>query len=143
MAFRKSRIIALILLLFVLGLAGCTFDSGDSTNTVTDITWELSTISAQGEVTSVGRGASYTLILREDDTFRGQADCNEIGGTYSGNYSFVLTSTSAECGEDSLSARYQQILSNVVSGGPSGDNFALETAGGAERLEFTNSGRAR
>ena len=82
------------------------------------------------------------MILREDGTFSGKADCSQISGTYEGAYSVTLgPSTLAACGEDSLDQQYLQLLGSAVTGGPDGGGgFALETAGGAQRMIFSNGG---
>jgi putative lipoprotein len=52
-------------------------------------------------------------------------------------------STMAFCGEESLDQQFLALLSSVAAGGPDGSGgFALETAGGAERLNFENGGPA-
>ena len=151
-----------LLLVAGLTLVGCS--SGDSEaddagstdpNQVTDIVWEWETLKVQTgydneaqrpiqETTTIPNPENYTLILREDGSFSGKADCNEISGTYSadGGYSFTLgPSTMASCGEDSLDQQYLDLLSRIVAGGPDGGGgFALETPAGGERMEFRNGG---
>lgn len=162
---RQLRFLAVVLLLAVgLVLAGCSSrdsepDDAASTdpNQVTDIVWEWETLKVQTgydneaqrpiqETTTTPDPENYTLILREDGTFSGKADCNEISGTYSneGGYFFTLgPSTMAFCGEDSLDQQYLDWLDRVVAGGPDGaGGFALETPAGAERLEYRNGGSA-
>ena len=89
---------------------------------------------------------NYTLIFYPDGTFTGMADCNSISGTYSTENGFfvdVQTSTMAYCGENSLDTLYLSTLAEVAAGGPDGaGGFALETAGGAQRMEFKNGGTA-
>ena len=158
---KQVRILILVLVLvFGLIMAGCS--SGDATTTdpnqVSDVVWEWETLKVTTgfdneaqrpiqETTNIPNPESYTLILREDGTFSGRADCNEISGTYStaGGYAFTLgASTMAACSDDSLDQQYLQLLGNVVAGGPDGaGGFALETAGGGERLEFRNGGLAQ
>jgi heat shock protein HslJ len=107
--------------------------------------WETLIVQATQETTTVPNPENYTLTLREDGNFSGKADCNQISGTYStdGGLSFTLgPSTMAFCGEESLDQQYLQLLGSVVAGGPSGDGLALETAGGAERMEFGNGSAA-
>ena len=97
-------------------------------------------------MTTVPNPGSYTLIFYPDETFSGTADCNSISGTYSTRNGFsvkVQTSTMAYCGENSLDTLYLSTLAEVVAGGPDGaGGFALETAGGAQRMEFKNGGTA-
>ena len=153
-----------VALLLVTGLilGGCS--SGDSEPNeaattdpyqVTDIVWEWETLKVNTgydneaqrpiqETTTIPNPDNYTLILRENGSFSGKADCNEISGTYSANggYSFTLgPSTMASCGEDSLDQQYLDLLSRIVAGGPDGGGgFALETPAGGERMEFRNGG---
>ena len=155
-------LVAVLLLVAGLALMGCS--SGDSEaddagstdpNQVTDIVWEWETLKVQTgydneaqrpiqETTTIPNPENYTLILQEDGSFTGKADCNEISGTYSadGGYSFTLgPSTMASCGEDSLDQQYLDLLSRIVAGGPDGGGgFALETPAGGERMEFRNGG---
>ena len=156
---------ALILLavLFSLVFVGCSSSSTESETEVTidpykvtDIIWEwefhIVTIGRDDdgrpiqEKTGIPDPENYTLILREDNTFSGKADCNEISGTYTNDrgYSFTFgSSTMAFCGEDLLDKQYLDLLSRVIAGGPYGEAFALE-AGGSEsvRMEFRNGGVA-
>lgn len=151
-----------LLLVAGLTLVGCS--SGDSEPDdaattgppqVTDIVWEWETLKVKTgydneaqrpiqETTTIPNPENYTLILREDGSFSGKADCNEISGTYlaNGGYSFTLgPSTMASCGEVSLDQQYLDLLSRVDAGGPDGaGGFALETPAGGERMEFRNGG---
>ena len=157
--------VALIILTLLLSLVfvGCASSSTESETEatldpykVTDIIWEWEFhIVTTGrdengrpiqEKTEIPDPENYTLILREDNTFSGKADCNEISGTYTNDpgYSFTIgPSTTAFCGEDSLDQQYLDLLSRVMAGGPYGEAFALE-AGGSEsvRMEFRNGGVA-
>ena len=50
----------------------------------------------------------------------------------------------AYCGETSMDTQYLQLLGSVAAGGPDGQGgLALETAGGAQRMEFQNGGKAK
>ena len=162
---RQLRFLVVVLLLVAgLALVGCSSgdsESDDATTTdpneVTDIVWEWETLKIQTgydneaqrpiqETTTIPDPEIYILILREDGTFSGKADCNEISGTYSteAGYSFTLgPSTMAFCGEDSLDQQYLDLLGRVVAGGPDGaGGFALETPAGTERMEYRNGGSA-
>ena len=148
----------LLLVLFMatgIALVACSSESTEpesaataDVNKVTDIVWEWVTLKDQStqETTNIPNPENYNLILREDGTFSAKADCNQVSGTYSteNGYSFNLgPSTMAACGEDSLDQKYIQLLSNVAAGGPDGaGGFALEEAGGAQRMEFRNGGPA-
>lgn len=113
-----------------------------------DIEWQWRELSggAVNPAKTIPNPENYTLILRTDGSFSGKADCNNIAGTYTnngGDFSFSLgPSTMMACGPDSMDQEYTRILSNITSGGPSGSDFALATAGGAERMTFTNGGAA-
>ncbi|MBE2222010.1 MAG: META domain-containing protein [Anaerolineae bacterium] len=113
----------------------------------TEIVWQWVDVVSQADgTTTVPNPENYTLIFHEDGTFNGMADCNAFAGTYTTDTGFSLMlgpSTLAFCGEASLDAQYLALLSNVVAGGPDGSGgFALETAGGAERMNFQNGGPA-
>ncbi|MFO7678972.1 MAG: META domain-containing protein [Chloroflexota bacterium] len=114
---------------------------------LTDVVWQwVELVSQPAGTTTVPNPENYTLIFREDGTFNGQADCNVILGTYATENGFSLMlgpSTMAFCGEESLDQQFLALLSSVAAGGPDGSGgFALETAGGAERLNFQNGGPA-
>jgi hypothetical protein len=49
----------------------------------------------------------------------------------------------AFCGETSLDQQYLQLLGEVAAGGSDGSGgLALETSGGAQRLQYSNGGAA-
>ena len=144
--FRYSIIMAVLLAaLFTMVACSSGDDDGDS---ITDKEWQWELVKDQpaGETTTVSEPENYTLVFRDDGTFSGKADCNEISGTYSQEGGFFLTlgpSTMAFCGEESLDQLYLDLLNNVVAGGPAGDDrFALEWAAGEKRMEFINGGSA-
>jgi heat shock protein HslJ len=113
---------------------------------IQNILWQWTQLTDQGTVTTVPNPAGYTLVFRADETFTGTADCNQISGTYSTRNGFsinVKTSTNAYCGESSMDQVYLKTLNDVVAGGPDGaGGLALETAGGAQRMQFRNGGTA-
>ena len=137
-------LIYITLCLGLLFLAACT--SAGSSDPLQDITWQWESVTTKstGESTTVPNPENYIIIFREDGTFEGQADCNQISGTYSQEGGFTITlgpSTMAFCGDDSLDQKYLELLSNIAAGGPDGSGgLALETAGGAERMEFKDGG---
>jgi heat shock protein HslJ len=118
--------------------------------TVTDVVWQWVSLvdrTAQpAKTTTVPDPAKYTIIFRTDGTVSGKADCNSFTGTYTTTRGYSIkttTSTTAYCGETSLDKQYIQLLNQVAAGGPDGaGGFALETAGGAQRLNFKNGGPA-
>jgi heat shock protein HslJ len=133
----------------VFTLVACS--SGDDEtdpNSITDIVWEWESVTDRpaSETTTVPDPEKYTLTFKDDGTFSGQADCNQISGTYTQEGGFILTlgpSTMAFCGEESLDVQYLDLLNGVVAGGPDGaGGFALEWAGAEKRMEFSNGGAA-
>jgi heat shock protein HslJ len=102
-----------------------------------------------GEVVEVPRPEIYTIIFRQDGAFNSQADCNRVNGTYAyepnnGSFSITLGATTlAFCGEASLDQQFLTLLTSVAAGGPDGQGgWALETAGGAQRMIFRDGGDA-
>ena len=143
----KYLIFLLVLLAALFTLVACS-SGDDEADSITDIEWQWELVKDQpaGETTTIADPENYTLVFRDDGTFSGKADCNEIGGTYTQEGGFFLTlgpSTMAFCGDDSLDQLYLELLDNVVAGGPVGeDRFALEWAGGEKRMEFIDGGAA-
>jgi heat shock protein HslJ len=123
-----------------------TSTTGNENAAIQNIVWQWTQLTDQGAVTTVPNPGSYTIIFRADETFTGTADCNQISGTYSTRNGFsisVRTSTQAYCGESSMDQLYLSTLADVVAGGPDGaGGLALETGGGAQRMQFMNGGTA-
>lgn len=155
----KNMIIGLMVCLGLFLLAACagqgeatavptTVPTAVPTNTITGIIWQWQSVKNRptNETTTVPDPENYTLIFNEDGTFNGTADCNNISGTYSQVDGFTVTvtiSTNAFCGEESLDQQYLDLLSQVVAGGPDGSGgLALESAGGENRMSFSNGGVA-
>jgi heat shock protein HslJ len=119
-----------------------------STNTIQGIVWQWVSVTKQplNETTTVSNPENYTIAFKTDGTFEGKADCNIISGTYSQTTGFTIkveTSTEAYCGDTSLDQQYLTLLGSVAAGGPDGaGSLALETAGGEQRMLFTNGGAA-
>ena len=142
-----------ILLLAILGVmllvAACkpeaTPTPGDS---IQGVLWQWTSLTNKttGETTTVSNPESYTITFNEDGTLNGQADCNTFNGTYSQENGFTITlgaTSMAFCGEASLDQQYLTLLGSVAAGGPDGaGGFALETAGGEQRMEFKNGSAA-
>ena len=132
------------LFLTIFAMVACSSDD----DSITDIEWQWESVTDRptSETTTVPDPENYTLIFRDDDTFSGQADCNQIAGTYSQEAGFSLTlgpSTMAFCGDDSLDQLYLELLGGVAAGGPDGSGgFALEWAGAEKRMEFSDGGKA-
>ena len=116
------------------------------TNSIQDINWQWVSLTNQstGETITVSNPENYTITFNADGTLTGKADCNAFGGTYSQENGFTITlgaSTMALCGEASLDQQYLTLLGSVVAGGSDGaGGFALETAGGEQRMLFENGG---
>jgi heat shock protein HslJ len=118
---------------------------GDTQTSFQEVTWEWVQLNDQtkNEVTNIPDPSKYNILFHADGTLEGKADCNNFAGTYSqenGGFSITLgPSTLAYCGDQSMDSQYLALLSSVVAGGPAGTGqFALETAGGAQRLDFKN-----
>ena len=143
----KKIMIFTLVLASLLFLAAC--GTSTSSDTITGIVWQWTSVKDRvtGEETTVPNPESYTLTFNEDGTLEGKADCNNFSGTYSQENGFAITlgpTTMAYCGETSMDTQYLQLLGSVAAGGPDGQGgLALETAGGAQRMEFKNGGQAK
>jgi heat shock protein HslJ len=117
-------------------------------DSITGIVWQWTSLTNQTtkETTTISNPENYTITFNTDGTLNGLADCNTFTGTYSQESGFKITlgaSTKAFCGEASLDQQYLTLLGSVAAGGPDGaGGFALETAGGEQRMEFKNGGAA-
>jgi heat shock protein HslJ len=143
----KKIMIFTLVLASLLFLAAC--GTASTSDTITGIVWQWTSVKDRvtGEETTVPNPESYTITFNEDGTLEGKADCNNFSGTYSQENGFAITlgpTTMAYCGETSLDTQYLQLLGSVAAGGPDGQGgLALETAGGAQRMEFKNGGKAK
>ncbi len=146
----KTRILVFsLLLVFSLGLTACSCGSSSKpSNTITGIEWRWESVTDQTTrvKTSVSQPRNYTIAFNTDGTLQGKSDCNTFTGTYSQKGGFFLTivpATSQYCGANSLDQQYRTLLSSIAAGGPDGaGGLALETSGGALRMEFSNGGKA-
>jgi heat shock protein HslJ len=144
----KKLTLLILVLTLVWVTSACAGGGGDGSGSIQDTNWQWESVTRKstGELTTVPDPENYTLIFRSDGTFEGQADCNAISGTYSQEGGFAITlgpTTMAFCGDDSLDQQFLELLGNIAAGGPYGEGgLALETAGGAERMEFTDGGTA-
>ena len=141
----KRLIFVIVICLGMFLLVACGSGSSSETasgNSITGVVWQWETVTNKdtNETTAVPNPENYTIEFKEDGTFSGKADCNNIAGTYSQENGFSITlgpSTLAFCGEASLDTMYLDLLSNVAAGGPDGEGgLALETAGGQQRMLF-------
>jgi heat shock protein HslJ len=143
----KKIMIFTLVLASLLFLAAC--GTASSSDTITGIVWQWTSLTDRvtGEETTIPNPENYTIIFNEDGTLEGKADCNNFSGTYSQEDGFAITlgpTTMAYCGETSMDTQYLQLLGSVAAGGPDGQGgLALETAGGAQRMEFQNGGKAK
>ena len=143
----KKIMIFTLVLASLLFLAAC--GTASTSDTITGIVWQWTSVKDRvtGEETTVPNPESYTITFNEDGTLEGKADCNNFSGTYSQENGFAITlgpTTMAYCGETSMDTQYLQLLGSVAAGGPDGQGgLALETAGGAQRMEFKNGGKAK
>jgi len=124
-------------------LAACTPAATPTpTTAIQGIVWQWTSLTNQStsEKTTVPNPENYTITFNTDGTLTGKADCNTFTGTYAQENGFTITlgaSSRALCGEGSLDQQYLQLLGNVAAGGPDGaGGFALETAGGEQRMLF-------
>jgi heat shock protein HslJ/uncharacterized protein YraI len=87
---------------------------------------------------------NYTLVFQPDGGLQILADCNSAFGSYSfdgENMSIEIgVSTSAECGAESLSALFLDLLGRVGSYEVSQDELVLNLAEVAGTMRFTNLG---
>jgi heat shock protein HslJ len=146
--FRFYLLAAGLLALILLATA-CRQDATPTPeNTIQGILWEWTSLTNQssGETTTVSNPESYTITFNADGTLNGQADCNAFNGTYSQENGFAIqlgATTMAFCGDASLDQQYLTLLGSVAAGGPDGaGSFALETAGGEQRMLFMDGGAA-
>jgi uncharacterized protein YraI len=89
----------------------------------------------------------YTIVFNTDGTTTGQADCNTFSGTYSQVNGFTIQVTPdvmAACDQPSMDQQFLNLLDDVAAGGPDGaGGLMLQTAGGAQKLSFSNGGPAQ
>jgi len=119
----------------------------NSINSIQGTVWQWVSVTDQstGETTTVPNPEKYTITFNADGTLQGQADCTTFNGTYSQENGLTIlgASTTGLCGGGSLVQQYLTLLNSVVAGGPDGTGgLALETAGGEQRMLFTNGGAA-
>lgn len=146
----KKVLILIVVCLGSLALAACTPAEQTTTSgdTITGIVWKWQKLTdkSSGTDTKVPNPDVYTIIFHEDGTTEGQADCNTFHGTYSQEGGFTITvqpDVMAACDQGSMDQEYLTLLGDVAAGGPDGaGGLALETAGGAQRMQFSNGGAA-
>jgi heat shock protein HslJ len=116
-----------------------------SPDTITGVTWEWIEFSeAQPpSVSPVPDPEKYTIVFNADGTFNALADCNAAAGTYvtdNGTASLILGPvTLAECGPESLSSNFLNLLGQVSGVGLEGDKLVLVINDGAAKMVFQSS----
>lgn len=156
----KKRISLLVSIIVAGTLAACSFKSTSTPQptaaplptppaaaqtTMTGILWEWIEFSeAQPpSVQAVPAPEQYTIIFNADGTFNALADCNAAAGTYvfdGGKASLILGPvTLAECGPESLSSNFLNLLGQVTGAGMEGDKLVLVVNDGAAKLVFQTS----
>jgi heat shock protein HslJ len=145
----RTIILATICLIMVVISLACTPSIAPTpANSIQGIVWEWKSVTNQTakNTTIVPNPESYTIVFNADGTLNGKADCNTFNGSYSQENGFTIklgATTMAFCGEASLDQQYLQLLGDIAAGGPDGQGgLALETAGGEQRMIFTNGGKA-
>jgi len=152
----KAEVLLCVVCLAVLAtLSACepivppaTATPADTPTGIDGIVWQWVSVTEQttSSTEEVPNPELYTLVLNADGTLSGRADCNTYAGTYSQEVGLEISVdevTEEECGADSLAQEYLDLLDQVVAGGPDGaGGLALETAGGAQRVMFRDSGEA-
>lgn len=146
---RSLCLLTCIGILATMIFTGCINSANQATpDPIQNIIWQWESVTDQstGTKTVVPDPEKYTLAFYSDGKLSGKADCNMFEGTYSQQNGFTITlgaSTMAFCGETSLDQQYLGLLGSVAAGGPDGaGGFALETAGGEQRMLFKNGGPA-
>jgi len=82
--------------------------------------WTLTSFEIDGEKINPPEDQVYTIQFKEDGTFTGQSDCNEIGGKYrivENNLIEIIQigTTKIYCGEDSKGNDYTSAISESHS----------------------------
>ena len=145
---KLSTLASYLLTLALVATACSSTATSTSSDTIQGIVWQWTSVTSQttNETTSVPDPKKYTITFNADGTLTGKADCNTFNGTYSQENGFTIklgATTMAFCGEASLDRQYLTLLGSVAAGGPDGTGgFALETAGGEQRMLFKNGGAA-
>ena len=115
---------------------------------ITGIVWKWQTYenTAAGTSTRVDDPNKYTIVFNTDGTTTGRADCNTFSGTYSQNNGFSIAVTPdvmAACDQPSMDVQFLNLLDDTAAGGPDGSGgLTLQTAGGQEKMFFSNGGAA-
>jgi len=115
---------------------------------IVDQVWQWAELieTAPASQSAVPDPGNYLLILRSGGEFLFRADCNNGNGTYGLEGASISLEpgamTMALCGEDSLDARYLELLGSVASYAIEGERLVLGLRDDAGRLIFDNGGPA-
>ena len=156
----KKLVYPLLTIFFIAALTACSLSStptpaptaaplptppAASQSTITGTTWQWIEFSeAQPPtVTSVPAPENYTIIFNADGIFNALADCNAAAGTYviDGETASLILGpvTLAECGPESLSSNFLNLLGQVTGFGMEGDKLVLVVNNGAAKMVFQTS----
>ncbi len=119
-----------------------------SSSDITNIVWKWQKLEdvVTGS-TRVDDPNKYTIVFNTDGTTTGRADCNTFSGTYSQANGFTISVTPdvmAACDQGSMDQQFLNLLDAVAAGGSDGaGGLMLQTAGGAQKLLFSNGGAAQ
>jgi len=146
---RSGALLAVLGVLLLVAACGpaATPTPANSINSIQGTVWQWVSVTNQptGEITSVPNPENYTITFNANGTLSGQADCTTFNGTYPQKSGLTILGASKTglCGVGSLDEEYLALLNSVAAGGPDGaGGLALETAGGEQRMLFTNGGAA-
>ena len=139
---KKLLIALLILISAALVFSGCKAAEPE----LNDISWEWESLELNdGSTVTVDDPTKYTLVLREDGTFYGMADCNSVQGAYTMEDSSITIepgpTTLAFCGEDSLDTMYLERLETVVTYVLSEGKLYLNLMYDSGNMVFRNGGK--
>jgi heat shock protein HslJ len=101
--------------------------------------WKWNELAQGEEQTVVPNPTAYTLSFAADGTFSFQADCNSGSGTYlvdGASLALDFAGSEVDCGPDSLSSQYQELLLTVESFESDGDQMTLYSLDGEGRMSF-------
>ena len=116
---------------------------------ITGIVWKWQTYEdvAAGASTRVDDPNKYTIVFNTDGTTTGRADCNTFSGTYSQAGGFTISVTPdvmAACDQGSMDQQFLNLLDEVAAEAPDGaGGLILQTAGGAQKMMFSDGGPAQ
>lgn len=111
----------IILLCFAFLLYHCKKSPTESeTKPLLNTLWTLESLEIDGEVVKPQENQIYNIQFKDDSTFSGRNDCNDIGGSYTFEQSGVmkvskLGTTFANCGDKSMFREYYNAFEQIFS----------------------------